>query len=189
MRKLVVFMHVSLDGFVAGPNGEMDWINIDDAMFEYVGKKIHKTDTALYGRVTYELMQSYWPTAADQPNAKKHTIKHAAWYKEAKKIVLSRTMKGQDLPNTTIISDNIAEIKKIKAVPGKEILIFGSPSASHTLVQENLVDNYWLLVNPVLIGEGIPLFKDIKDRIKLKLLETHTFSSGVICLQYGKVEG
>ena len=190
MRKLVSLMHVSLDGFVAGPNGEMDWINVDDALFEYVGKKIHETDTALYGRVTYELMQSYWPTAADQPNAKKHTIEHAAWYKKAAKIVLSKTMKGQELPNTTIINDNVAEeIKKIKAAPGKEILIFGSPSASHVLMQENLIDGYWLFVNPVLIGEGIPLFKNIKDRIKLKLLESFTFSSGVICLHYGKAEG
>src|ERR1044072_2075112 len=100
MKRLVLFMHVSLDGFVAGPNGEMDWIHVDDEIFDYAGQRTSEADTALYGRVTYQMMEGYWPTAADQPNASKHAIEHSAWYKKVNKVVLSQTMKGQQKPNT-----------------------------------------------------------------------------------------
>jgi dihydrofolate reductase len=185
MRKIVLFMHTSLDGFVAGPNGEMDWINVDNDMFEYAGMRTNEADTALYGRVTYQMMEAYWPTAGNQPAATKHDIEHSRWYNKVAKIILSKTMRGANLPNTTIISDNAPnEINKIKQQPGKEIIIFGSPSAAHSLMSENLIDDYWLFVNPILLGKGIPLFNDIKDRVKLKLAATNVFSSGVVCLHY-----
>jgi dihydrofolate reductase len=185
MRKIISLMHVSLDGFVAGPNGEMDWVKVDDELFDYVGKRISKGNTALYGRVTYDMMESYWPTAADQPNASKHDFEHSKWYKNVHKVVLSKTMKGKNLPDTTIISDNLPDkLNEIKKEAGQEILLFGSPTALHSLMQLNLIDGYWLFVNPIIIGKGISLFKDIKDTIKLKLLNTHQFSSGVIELNY-----
>ncbi|HEY0609735.1 MAG TPA: dihydrofolate reductase family protein [Chitinophaga sp.] len=188
MRKLSVFMHISLDGFTAGPNGEMDWINVDDEIFDYAGQRTDESDTALYGRVTYEMMEGYWPTAADQPGASKHDIQHSKWYKSVDKIVLSKTLRGQQPDKTRIISDNIgAEIKALKKALGKEIIVFGSPSAVHTLTGEGLVDDFWLFVNPVILGKGIPLFKDLKDRVPLKLVESKTFSSGVVCLHYEKV--
>ena len=81
MRKLVVFMHITLDGFVAGPKGEMDWINIDDEIFEYAGKQTDSADTALYGKNTFLMMNGYWPSAASQPNASKHDVQHSNWYK------------------------------------------------------------------------------------------------------------
>jgi dihydrofolate reductase len=178
-------MHTSLDGFVAGPNGEMDWINVDDEMFEYAGKRTNEADTALYGRVTYQMMEGYWPTAGDQPNATKHDLEHSRWYNSVAKIVISRTLKGKTLPNTRIIGEDISnEINKIKQGPGKEIVIFGSPSASHLLMQENLVDDYWLFVNPILLGQGIPLFNGIKENVNLKLVKTNVFASGVVCLHY-----
>src|ERR1044072_7028704 len=102
MRPLVSFMHVSLDGFVTGPNGEMNWIKVDDEIFDYAGERTSKSDTALYGRVTWELMEGYWPTAADKPNASKHDIEHSTWYNKVDKVVLSKTMEGQQLPNTVI---------------------------------------------------------------------------------------
>lgn len=180
-------MHVSLDGFVAGPNGEMDWIKVDDEIFDYAGARTHEADTALYARKTWELMEGYWPTAADQPNATKHDIEHSNWYKKVNKIVISKTMQGTSLPNATIISDNIpAEITKLKQGAGKEIVIFGSPSLGHQLTAANLIDDYWFFVNPVLLGEGIPLFKDIKNRANLKLVASTAFSSGVVCLHYEK---
>src|SRR5690349_15880332 len=108
MRKIISFMHISLDGFVAGPNGEMNWIKVDEEIFDHVGKRIGNTDAAMYGRVTYDMMEGYWPTAGDAPGAGKHDIEHSAWYKKAHKIVLSRSMKGTDLPNTTIISDGLS---------------------------------------------------------------------------------
>jgi dihydrofolate reductase len=188
MRKIVLFMHTSLDGFVAGPNGEMDWIKVDDEMFDFAGKRTNEADTALYGRVTYQMMDAYWPTAADKPNATEHDIEHSTWYNKVSKVVLSRTMSGKNLSKTKIISENvIKEITQLKQAAGKDIIIFGSPSASHTLMQENLIDDYWLFVNPILLGEGIPLFKNIKNRTKLNLIKTHVFSSGVVCLHYEKI--
>jgi dihydrofolate reductase len=185
MRKLVLFMHTSLDGFVAGLNGEMDWIHVDEDMFEYAGKQTDQADTALYGRVTYQMMESYWPTAGDQPAATKHDKQHSSWYNKVAKVVLSRTMKGAKLPNTKVISDNVSnEIIQLKQATGQDILIFGSPTAAHTLMTENLIDDYWLFVNPLLLGQGIPLFKGIKDKIKLKLVTSNTFTSGVVCLHY-----
>ncbi|MDB5258697.1 MAG: dihydrofolate reductase [Chitinophagaceae bacterium] len=185
MRNLIFFMHTSLDGFVAGLNREMDWIHVDEEMFDFVGTMTDKADTALYGRVTYEMMQSYWPTAGEQPDASKHDKEHSAWYNKVSKIVLSKTMSEKGLDNTTVISDQLTDnINKIKKQDGKNILIFGSPGASHSLLSLGLIDEFWLFVNPVLLGKGIPLFKNVMETTKLKLIETKTFSSGVIALHY-----
>ncbi|MPS72656.1 MAG: dihydrofolate reductase [Chryseobacterium sp.] len=185
MRKIISFMHISLDGYVAGPNGEMDWIKVDEEIFDFVAQRISESDTAMYGRVTYQMMESYWPTAADKPNASKHDVEHSRWYKGVNKIVLSRTIESQDSNKTTIINDNLADrINEIKQQEGKDILIFGSPSATHSLIQQNLIDGYWLFVNPVVLGEGIPLFVDIKEKINLKLLSTQQFTNGVTELNY-----
>ena len=185
MREIISFMHISLDGFVAGPNGEMDWIKVDDEIFDHVGKRIGEGDTALYGRVTYQMMESYWPTAADKPNASKHDIDHSKWYSKVHKIVLSKTMKDEVLPNTTIISDNLSgRLNEIKQEAGEDILLFGSPTATHSLMQLNLIDGYWLFVNPIILGQGIPLFADIKEKINLELLTTRQFDYGVTELNY-----
>jgi dihydrofolate reductase len=189
MKKIISFMHLSLDGFVAGPNGEMNWIKVDEEIFDYVGRRIVKTDTALYGRVTYQMMESYWPTAGDKPNASRHDIEHSKWYNKVRKVVLSKTLKEENLTNTTIISDNlmdrINEIKQSRDSGSEEILLFGSPTATHSLIQMNLIDGYWLFVNPIVLGQGIPLFTDIREKIKLELLNTtRQFTSGVTELNY-----
>ena len=186
MRKIISFMHISLDGFVAGPNGEMNWIKVDEEIFDHVGKRISQTDSALYGRVTYEMMENYWPNAGEEPNASKHDKQHSAWYNKAHKVVLSKTMKDAVLKNTTIISDNLSDrINEIrKSHDDGEILLFGSPTATHSLIQQNLIDGYWLFVNPIILGRGIPLFTDVKEKIKLKLLTTRQFTSGVTELSY-----
>lgn len=178
-------MHTSLDGFAAGPNGEMNWIKADTEIFDFVATMTDKADSALYGRVTYELMQSYWPTAAEKPNASKHDKEHSLWYKNVSKVVLSKTLNEKELENTIVISDQIADnINKLKNQSGKNILIFGSPTASHSLLGFGLIDEFWLFVNPVLIGNGIPLFKNVMEITKLNLIETKTFSCGVIALHY-----
>jgi dihydrofolate reductase len=178
-------MHISLDGFVAGPNGELDWARVDEELFNHVGQRIGAGDTALYGRVTYQMMESYWPTAGESPTASKHDIEHSKWYKNVHKVVLSKTMKG-GTTGTTIISDNVsARINEIKRQPGKDILVFGSPTATHSLIQLNLIDGFWLFLNPIILGQGIPLFADIKEQIKLKLLPvTRQFTNGVTELNY-----
>lgn len=188
MRKLVLFMHTSLDGFVAGPNGEMDWIIVDEEIFDFAGQRTDASDTALYGRVTYEMMESYWPTAGDKPDASKHDKQHSMWYNNVRKVIISKTMKGKELRRTTIVSDNISShINELKQKVGTEIVIFGSPGASHTLMAEGLIDDFWLFVNPILLGQGIPLFKNIRQREQLKLVTNRLFSSGVMCLQYQKI--
>lgn len=186
MKKLISFMHISLDGFVAGPNGELDWANVNDELFDYVGTRISKGNTALYGRVTYQLMESYWPTAGDKPTASKHDIEHSKWYKDVHKVVLSNTLNDPELTNTEIINTNLAErIHILKQQPGEEILVFGSPTATHSLIQHNLIDGFWLFVNPVILGQGIPLFTNIKEKIKLQRLpETRQFACGVTELNY-----
>ena len=185
MKKIISFMHISLDGFVAGPNGEMNWIKVDEEIFDHVGKRISEGDTALYGRVTYQMMENYWPAAADKPAASRHDIEHSKWYNKIHKVVLSTTMKDTNLTNTTIISDNLPErINEIKQQAGNEILLFGSPTATHSLIQQNLIDGYWLFVNPIILGQGIPLFAGIKDKIKLQLLTTRQFTCGVTELNY-----
>ncbi|EOZ9390091.1 dihydrofolate reductase family protein [Enterobacter cancerogenus] len=188
MRKIVSFVHVSLDGFVASTAkgmASLAWISISPDLFEYVEQRIQQTDTALYGRVTYQMMESYWPTAADKPDASPHDRAHSRWYKSARKVVLSKTLSEKNYPNTQIISGNLSEeISKLKHSAGSEILMFGSPSATHALMAENLTDEYWLFVNPILLGQGIPLFKNIKDRTSLTQVKSEVFPSGVMCLQY-----
>jgi dihydrofolate reductase len=185
MSKIISFVHISLDGFVAAPNGEMDWITVNQEIFDYVGQRINKTNTALYGRITYQMMESYWPDAGNQPTASKHDIEHSKWYNNAHKVVLSTTMRDVSLPNTEIISENLLDrITALKQQAGEEVLVFGSPTATHSLIQENLIDGYCLLVNPIILGRGIPLFVDIKDKTNLTLVNTHQFTCGVTELNY-----
>ena len=180
-------MHTSLDGFVAGPNGEMNWIKVDEELFDFVGTMTDNADTALYGRVTYDMMQGYWPTAGDAPNASKHDKEHSAWYKKVSKVVLSRTISAVGLENTTVIKDDLAtKINAIKNQEGKNILIFGSPAASQSLLNEGLIDEFWLFVNPIILGQGRPLFENITGTTQLKLVESKTLGSGVIALHYAK---
>jgi dihydrofolate reductase len=185
MRNILSFMHVSLDGFVAGPQGEMDWIKFNDELFEYADRATRNSDLALYGRNTYQMMDAYWPTAADKPNAGSHTRNHSVWYNKVDKVVLSRSLAGQNIPKVTVVSDNLrATITGIKEQPGQQIVIFGSPAAVHSLMKEDLVDELWLFVNPVLLGKGIPMFKDIEARTSLTLKESISFGIGVVALNY-----
>ncbi len=181
-------MHTSLDGFVAGLNGGMDWIMVDEKLFDRVAELTDRADTAMYGRVTYQMMESYWPGAGDKPEASKHDIEHSGWYNRVNKVVISTTLKGVDKNKTTIIGGNIVEdVKQLKNQMGKDILIFGSPTASYSLMRHNLIDEYCLFVNPILLGQGIRLFNYIIDRIKLKLVDSTLFETGVVELHYVKI--
>lgn len=178
-------MHISLDGYVCGPNGEMDWIKFDQDLFDHVGKRIAKTDAAMYGRKTFDLMESYWPTAAQQPNASKHDIEHSSWYSKAHKIVLSNSLHGKSIENTSILNtDFVTKINNIKQQAGSEILLFGSPRATHALMREGLIDGYWLFVNPIIIGKGIALFTEGYAKTNLQLVGTRSFLCGVTELNY-----
>ena len=186
MRKLVLFMHMSLDGFVAGPKGEMNWIHTGEELFDYAGNRTNESDLALYGRKTFEMMEGYWPNAGSQPNASKHDIDHSKWYNKVQKIVLSKTLDGSKFKNIKVVNGNLGkEIGQIKNDIGSEIIIFGSASAGHSLMAEDLIDEFWIFVNPIVLGEGIPMFKNKK--IKLKLLASTALKSGVVCQHYQRI--
>ncbi|HXV43696.1 MAG TPA: dihydrofolate reductase family protein [Anaerolineae bacterium] len=185
MRKVVLFMHISLDGFAAGPNGELDWISYDEELEKYAEGVVSTVGAPLYGRVTYQMMESYWPTVLTNPSSTKHEIDHANWVENIPKVVFSKTLEKVEWNNTRLIKDNIAEeVLKLKQQPGKDLVIFGSPGLTHTFMELDLIDEYRLTVNPVILGQGMPVFKDFKDPSDLKLLNAKTFDSGVVALHY-----
>jgi len=187
MKKLISSIILSLDGFVADKKGDLSMFKVEDEFFTFSGKLTEEADVALYGKGTYKIMQSYWPTAAEQPNAGKHDKEHAAWYNKVEKIVLSKTLTRNDAPNARIISNNVVEeINKLKAGQGKAIQIFGSPGAVRTLTEVRLIDEYYIFIYPVTIGDGIPLFQGMKERMEFKLLSCNKLSSGAVMLHYQK---
>jgi len=188
MRNLVAFMHVSLDGFVANPRGEMNWITIDDEIFKDAIMLADNADTALFGRVTYQMMESYWPTVLANDSSTELERQHAQWMEDTNKIVFSETLDKVAWNNTRLINKNIPqEIINLKQLPGKNIMIFGSPRLTHSFMQWDLVDEYRINVNPVILGAGIPLF-DIHNRINLELIATKNFKSGVVGLHYKTIK-
>jgi len=185
MRKVVLFMHVSLDGFVAGPNGELDWISYDKELEEKAEEIVRNVGSPMYGRTTYQMMESYWPTVLKKPAASKHELEHAQWVENIPKIVFSTTLHKADWNNTRLIKDRIPEeLSKLKQQPGKDLVIFGSPGLSHHLMSLDLIDAYQLTINPVLLGSGIPLFKNIKNKTALKLAQSEKLNSGVLVNYY-----
>jgi len=188
MRSLVAFMHVSLDGFVANRRGEMDWITIDDEIFKDAMMLAENSDTALFGRVTYQMMESYWPTVLSSDSSTELELQHAKWMENTSKIVFSETLERVEWKNTRLVNRNIPqEIIRLKQRPGKKLMIFGSPRLTHSFMQWDLIDEFRININPVVLGGGIPLF-NIHNRIDLKLITTRIFRSGVVGLHYKTVK-
>src|SRR5215469_10608634 len=187
MRKIIVTMWVTLDGYIAGPNGEMDWIGeiYDEAMGNYEYDLISQADTLLLGRVTYESFAGSWPHVPDNPNASEGEKAYARKLNAMRKIVFSRTLPSVEWNNSILVKEVLPEeIMKLKQEPGRDMLIYGSASIVRTLTNLGLIDEYQLLVHPVVLGGGKPLFQDIRDRRKLRLVKTKTFPSGVVGLYY-----
>ncbi|MDD1753914.1 MAG: dihydrofolate reductase family protein [Methanotrichaceae archaeon] len=187
MRKIIAFENVSLDGYFAGPNGEIDWFvasshtGSQTEEDEFAIDSIKSTNTLLFGRVTYELMASYWPTA----DAMKNNPILAERINNVPKIVFSRTLDTVKWQNTRLIRDNIEEeIEGMKNQPGKNIAILGSGSIVSVLAKRGLIDEYSFMVNPVILGSGRSIFQGIENRLHLKLVETRTFKSGNVLLRY-----
>jgi dihydrofolate reductase len=181
MRKVVLSMQVSLDGFIARPNGELDWHLVDGEFNEYAKDLLDSVDTLVFGRVTYQLMAAFWPTATTNGPVE---ARIAERLNTLPKVVFSRTLKKVEWKNSRLAEGGIAEeILKMKQQPGKDIGIGGSSIVS-ALAPLGLIDEYRILVVPVVLGSGKPLFKDIKGSINLKLRKTKTFSSGLVLLTY-----
>lgn len=166
IRKVISLMHISLDGFTAGPNGELEWARVDEETYAYVADLLRTVDTALYGRITYHMMEGYWPTVPADPSSTQAERQHAHWVENVQKIVFSKTLERVTWNNTRLVKENIAEeISRLKHLPGKDMMIFGSPRLTHTFIRLGLIDEYRLTINPVVLGKGVPLFKEIKEQI------------------------
>lgn len=195
MRKVILFMDVSLDGFIARPNGELDWATRDDEiMGKYLISDLLSTvDTMLLGRVLYQGFASYWPAAATNPSTPKDLIDFAHWIVNSPKIVFSKTLEKVEWKNSSLVKvkDNhhiAEEVAKLKQQPGGDMVIFGGARLAQTFTELGLIDEYRLKLEPVVLGSGKPLFKDIKARINLKLLKAKTSNSGVVGLYYQPIE-
>jgi dihydrofolate reductase len=185
MRKVILSNMVTLDGFFEGPNKELDWHIVDMGLNHYANDLLSNVDALLFGRVTYQLMADYWPAAATNPSTPKSDLEIADKMNNLPKIVFSKTLQEVKWNNSRLVKENIAEeISKMKQQPGKDMVIFGSGSIVSTFMQHGLIDEYRIIVNPVVLGNGKPLFKGIKDKQNLKLLKTRVFGSGVVILYY-----
>jgi len=182
MRKLIAAINMSLDGFC--DHTEM---TADDEIHQHYNDLLSSTGTLIYGRITYQLMESYWPTLVKNPTGNKPMDDFAVLIDNVSKIVFSRTLKNVDWRNTElkkeIIKDDVLELKQSRNGGTKNILV-GSPSLIVALAQLELIDEYQLAVQPTILGTGLSLFKNIKDRIDLKLLKTKTFGCGAVAHYY-----
>src|SRR6266487_4407120 len=170
MRKVILSNLVTLDGFFAGPNGELDWFIVNEEGKKDANDLLSKVDAILFGRVTYQLLADYWPAAATNPSTSKSDLEIADKMNNLPKIVFSKTLQEVKWNNSRLVKENIAEeISKMKQQPGKDMVIFGSGSIVTTFMQLGLIDEYRILVNPVVLGNGKPLFTDINDKQNLKL--------------------
>jgi dihydrofolate reductase len=179
MRKVIAAINMTLDGFCDHTAGIPD-----EEMHQHYNELLSNGGVLVYGRITYQLMESYWPTLVENPTGNKPIDEFAVLIQNIPKIVFSRTLNKVVWNNAKLAKGEVREeILQLREQPGKDILV-GSPGLIVTLLNLNLVDEFQLNVMPIIIGRGLPLFKNIQDRVNLKLLKTKTFSSGSILLYY-----
>jgi dihydrofolate reductase len=178
MRKLFWQISVTLDGFMEGPNRELDSTAqfVDEDFDRYATDMLQSIDGILLGRRTYQLFADYWPSA---------TGADADRINQLPKVVFSRTLKQVDWKNSRLVKDHVAEeVTRLKQQPGRDLALFGSADLASTFIQYGLIDEFRILVTPVVLGSGTRMFKDIKDPVALKLSEATTWSSGTLALYY-----
>jgi dihydrofolate reductase len=179
MRRLIAAINMRLDGFC-----NHTAMIADEEIHQYYNELLRNADTLIFGRITYQLMESYWPSVVKDPTGIKPTDEFAVLIDNISKIVFSRTLKNVDWKNTKLKKEVIKEeVLELKQQAGKSILV-GSPSLIVALTQLDLIDEYQLGVQPIVLGSGLPLFKNVSDRINLNLLRTKTFGCGAVTLYY-----
>lgn len=187
MRKIILWMSVSVDGYFEGPKRELDWHMVDDELHRHFNEELGTMSAFLDGRVTYELMAGFWPTADSDPAAIPPVAEFARIWRDMPKIVYSRTLEGAGW-NTTIVREVVPEeVMALKAQPGGDMALGGADLAA-TFMRHDLVDEYRLYVHPVVIGRGRPLFRPMDAPIALRLAETRSFGNGVVLLHYARRE-
>ena len=187
MRKLIVSMNVTLDGFMAGPDCELDWHfeRWSPEMAESLSGELGSADTIILGRVTYNAMASYWPMRLNCLAISREDIAFADMMNNHWKVVFSKTIHETHWNNSRVVKGDLAaEIQKMKLEQGKDMILFGSGKLVTALIQEDLVDEYRLWIHPILLGRGKPFFNAINNRQELQLIERRSFPSGVVELKY-----
>jgi dihydrofolate reductase len=186
MRKVSLWMQMSLDGYTEGPNGEFDWPVVNEELHAYFVDELRAMGAFLYGRKVYEGMVAFWPTADMNPSSTPLQAEYARLWKPMAKIVFSKTLDDVEW-NTTVVSENIAdEVARMKQQPGKDLVLFGGADIASTFMRLGLIDEYRLVVHPVAQGGGTPLFPATDERVKLTLVEARTFDAAVVHLRYQK---
>ena len=185
MRKLVLFAHMSLDGFAGDKNGGLGFLSYGSELQKFAGERVKTVGAPVYGKNTYHLMEGYWPTVLNNPNADKHALEHAQWVQEIPKIVFSTTLATADWNNTTLIKENVVEeVNKLKQQPGKDILTWGGATFANYLISKRLIDEYNIRVSPKIFGRGKTLFRNIQYRSNLSLIDVRLLRSGTVMLRY-----
>jgi dihydrofolate reductase len=186
MRKLIYSMGVSLDGFIAGPAGDIDWSAPDEELHRFHNEQARDLGAHLYGRRLYEVMRP-WETADQRPSVSEPELEFARIWKDTPKVVFSRTLDAVE-GNARLVKENAAEeVARLKEQPGKALAVGGAGLAS-SLMKLGLIDEYRLFVSPVVLGSGTPYFPALDERISLELVETRTFGSRVVYLRYRRAE-
>jgi dihydrofolate reductase len=184
MRKLIYSFGVSLDGYIETTDRRLDWSAPDEELHRYHNEQARAADTYLYGRRMYELMSEFWPTADEDPAAPDYVAEYARIWRAADKIVYSRTLEKVD---GELVREVVADqVEELKARPGKDLAVSGAALAA-SFMRLGLIDEYRLLIHPVVLGGGTPFFPDLDTRANLRLAETRTFESGVVLLHYETV--
>ena len=187
MRQINVVVQTSLDGYVAGVKGEFEHFIGGEENLGFVCSIIDESDAIMFGRKSFELLNADWPTAGSKPGATNNVIKYSNWYNAASKTVVSRTLNSTD--GMQVLHEiQPSEINNMKQGAGKNILIFGSPTLVHELLNVDLIDNIWLIVHPVIFGDGIPFLRKGDKVIGLDLLSTVHLSNGTLCSKYSVVK-
>jgi len=186
MRKIKLQIQLSLDGFVCGPQGEMDWMvwDWDLVVKQYVTELTNTADTFLMGRATGEGMAVYWPTVASNPESREEEKWMADTLNSSPKVIFSKTITHINWTNARVANDIVEEVKELKKEPGKDILIYGGASTVSFFIRENLIDEYHLFINPVIIGKGKTIYSTVKQYMKLQLINTIASSTGIVILVY-----
>ena len=190
MRKLKLQVQMSVDGFIAGPNGEMDWMVLDwdDKIRNYVLELTESVDTILLGRKMTDGFISYWSdvmTKPDDPSSIDRSHAFAKKMIDTPKIVFTKTLKKSQWPNTDIATGDLTyEISKLKNMKGKDIIVYGDASFDSSLIRAGLIDEFHLIINPVAIGNGMTIFKDFNEIQKFTLVKSVAFDCGIVELHY-----
>ena len=178
-------MSVSLDGFIEGPNRELDWHMVDDELHSHFNEVLRTAGAFLYGRVNFELMAGFWPTADADPSSTGPMVEFAQIWRDTPKIVYSKTLQRAGW-NTTVVRDVVPEeVTRLKVQPGGDLSLGGADLAA-SFMRLGLIDEYRIYVHPIVIGTGKPLFPRSGPSVNLRLLETRAFGNGVLLLHYRK---